>query len=386
MFGIDKNSSGLYIHIPFCTSKCAYCSFYSEPVSLHDTNRLVKAIIKELSQADTSSVCTIYIGGGSPSCLPLSELEELVKAITNQCHGFTEFTIECNPGQVSHDMLEMLHNLGVNRISIGAQSFDNNELEILGRIHNSEAIEKAVQLARKIGFENISLDLIFAICACAELVEVNSTQKTWQASLEKAIALNPEHISAYSLTIEPGTPLAQGIEQGKYTAIDESMDRAMYEQAIEVLYRAGLQQYEISNFAKPGYECKHNIGYWQNRQYIGIGPAAASSTGTLRKQNFSDIKKYVNAIESGENCVEESIQISDMERICETAVLNLRTIYGIDIRRFKQNTGHDPCELFAETIRIHCEQGLLNIEENRIFLTARALPIADYVLCDFAAL
>ena len=378
MFSTERNTSGLYVHIPFCTSKCAYCNFYSEPLSLHDSSCMVRAIIKELSQVETSSFRTIYIGGGSPSCLPLSELEELVTAIVKKCHGFTEFTIECNPGQISRDMLELLYKLGVNRISIGAQSFDDNELKILGRIHDSKAIGNVVQLARQVGFKNVSLDLIFAICT--------STQETLQVSLEKAIALNPEHISAYSLTIEPETPLARAIEKGKYFPIDEYTDRLMYEQVIEVLSKAGYEHYEISNFAKPGYECEHNIGYWQNRPYIGIGPAAASSSDTYRKSNFSDIKTYINAIESERNCVEESIQISEMERICETAVLNLRTIYGIDINKFRQNTGYDPCELFAEPIRIHCEQGLLNIEENRIFLTAKALPIADYVLCDFAAL
>ncbi|MBN2591313.1 MAG: radical SAM family heme chaperone HemW [Sedimentisphaerales bacterium] len=374
----SQNSSGLYAHIPFCKSKCAYCNFYSEPVSLHDTNRLVQALLKELSQADTRLVRTIYIGGGSPSCLPLSELEELVKAIRSKCPNFVEFTIECNPGQVNPEMLELLYNLGVNRISIGAQSFDDNELKCLGRIHNSKAIETAMYQARQVGFKNISLDLIFAICG--------STLQKWQESLDHAIALNPEHISAYSLTIEPETPLGKAIEEGKFSAIDESTDRAMYEQTIDVLTKAGYEHYEISNFAKPGYECQHNIGYWQNRPYIGIGPAAASSTGTCRMQNFSDIKTYVNAIESGQSCVEESILISDIERICETAVLNLRTIYGIDIEEFKQFTGQNPCLLFEEPIRIHCEQGLLNIENNRIFLTAKALPIADYVLCDFASL
>jgi oxygen-independent coproporphyrinogen III oxidase len=374
----NQNISGLYVHIPFCTSKCAYCSFYSEPVSLHDTSRMIQAIKKELSLADASSVRTIYIGGGSPSCLPVIQLCDLVKTIKEKCPQTEEFTIECNPGQVNSDMLKQLHGLGVNRLSLGAQSFNAVELEVLGRTHNCEAIKKAVQMARQAGFENISIDLIFAICG--------STLTTWQASLEKAIALNPEHISAYSLTLEKGTSLTEAIAQGKYNAIDESTDREMYEQAIETLTEAGYEHYEISNFAKPGYECKHNMGYWQNLPYIGIGPAAASSSGSKRTQNFSDIKTYINAIESGLSPVEETVSISETERICETAVLNLRTKNGIDIKRFMQETGKDPLLLFAEPVRIHHEQGLLNIENDRIFLTAKALPIADYVLCDFAAL
>ncbi len=366
------------MHIPFCTSKCAYCNFYSVLVSSHDTHRLMQAMLRELSQTDTRSARTVYIGGGSPSCLPLSELEDLVKAIINRCPDFVEFTVECNPGQVTSDMLEHLREFGVNRISIGAQSFDDKELKCLGRAHNCQSIRTAVHLAGKAGFKNISLDLIFAICS--------STQKTWQTSLDYAIALNPEHISAYSLTIEPGTPLAQAIAQGKYSVIDESTDRAMYEQAIEMLAKAGYEHYEISNFAKPGYECQHNMDCWQNLPYIGIGPSASSSTGSCRKRNFSDINTYVNCIESGQSPVEESVSISNKDRICETAVLNLRTRYGIDINKFKQFTGQDPYLLFAEPIRKHCEQGLLNIENDHIFLTSKALPVADYVLCDFAGL
>ncbi len=298
----DRNTCGLYVHIPFCKSKCAYCNFYSEPVNKHDTSRLMRAIHKELSQSDTRYVRTVYIGGGSPTCLPLSQLTSLIKAITDKCSSVAEFTIECNPGQAASEMLESIHSLGVNRLSIGAQSFNPDELKCLGRAHNTESIGEAVHLARKAGFSNISLDLIFAICG--------STQKSWQTSLEQAIALNPEHISAYSLTLEPETPLVQAISQGKYCAIDESTDRAMYEQAIDTLSNTGYEQYEISNFAKPGFECQHNLDCWHNRHFIGIGPSAASYIGNCRTRNFSNIAAYIKAMESGQNPIEESIPIS----------------------------------------------------------------------------
>ncbi len=374
----DKNLSGLYVHIPFCTSKCAYCNFYSEPVSRHDTHRLMQALHKELKFSDTSTAGTAYIGGGSPSCLPLPELCGMVEAINEKCPKITEFTVECNPGQANPDMLENLHKLGVNRLSIGAQSFNDEELKLLGRIHNAKSIPAAVIQARQAGFKNISLDLIFAICG--------STHASWQYCLDNALALNPEHISAYSLTLEHDTPLVKAIAQGKHKALDESTDAAMYEQAIETLTKAGFKHYEISNFAKPGFECKHNLGYWQNRPYIGIGPSASSSTGSRRQKNFSDIKAYINALESGKSPVEESIPLSESDKICETAVLNLRTINGIDIKKFIQVTGQNPLELFAEPIRRHYEQGLLTVENEHIFLTAKALPVADYVLCDFASL
>jgi oxygen-independent coproporphyrinogen III oxidase len=374
----ENTDTGLYVHIPFCTSKCAYCAFYSQPIHKHDAQRLMRAIHKELSQADITNIRTVYIGGGSPSCLNESLLIELVQDITDRSRGICEFTIECNPGQVSYFLLSQLRKLGVNRLSMGAQSFIDRELQILGRSHNAQAIEKAMYQAREAGFENISLDLIFAIC--------NSTKDSWQISLDKAIALNPEHISAYSLTLEEGTPLSKAVEQGKYAAIDESSDRAMYEQAIDTLTKAGYEHYEISNFAKPGFRCRHNMGYWQNQPYIGIGPSAASSGGTLRTQNICDIEAYIEAIEAGRKAVVETVKVDRMDKICETAVLNLRTRDGIDIQLFKQVTGFDPVVLFAEPIKKHCEQGFLDIKKGRIALTDIALPVADYVLCDFAAI
>ncbi len=336
------------------------------------------AIHEELSQTDTRAISTVYIGGGSPSCLPGSELDDLVQAISGQCSDIMEFSVECNPGQVNLEMLRQLLELGVNRLSMGAQSFDAEELHCLGRKHNADTIKTAVHHARQAGFRNLSLDLIFAICG--------STQTTWQSNMNQTIALTPDHISVYALTLEPGTPLANAVARGDRCAVDESTDKAMYEQAIETLTQAGYEQYEISNFAKPGFECKHNQGTWKNRQYVGIGPSAASYNGCQRTQNLSNIEAYIDALESGQSPVEESIPIGPMDRICETAVLNLRTRHGIDIKRFMQKTGQDPRLLFEGPIRRHEKQGLLTTEQDRIFLTARALPIADSVLCDFAAL
>jgi oxygen-independent coproporphyrinogen-3 oxidase len=374
----NPDPSGLYVHIPFCTSKCAYCAFYSEPVGLHDTRRLMQAIHKELSHANTRSVRTVYIGGGSPSCLPGTQLFDLIEVIGKQCSGLKEFTVECNPGHVTPALLKRLHDLGVNRLSLGAQSFDAKELQCLQRAHRAQTVGTAVHQARQAGFENLSLDLIFAICG--------STQATWQASLDQAIALDPDHISTYALTLEPDTPLALAVTQGRQDVIDEATDRAMYEQAIDTLTQAGYEQYEISNFAKPGRACEHNLGTWQNLPYLGIGPSAASYHNHHRTQNVSNIEAYVQALESNQSPVEESIAVTPTDRICETAVLNLRTRHGIDVQRFIQDTGQDPHRLFAGPIQKHREQGLLTIEQDRLCLTARALPIADSVLCDFAAL
>ena len=375
----DKtNETALYVHIPFCTVKCRYCGFYSEPIANHDSGRLVSAIIREMSQYDLGkAVKTVYIGGGSPSCLPREQLLRLVGEITRQCPAVEEFTIEVNPGQVENKIFSQLLRLGVNRLSIGAQSFNQNELVFLGRGHSVNDIDRTVREAKAAGFENISLDLIFAV--------PNSTLKSWRHSLKSAVDSDVQHISAYSLTYEKATPLQKAVENGEVIPIDEETDRAMYEMAIDELAKAGFRQYEISNFAKSGFECSHNLVYWANKPYVGIGPAAASYWHGKRSSNITDIKKYIEIIEQGGSAVVESETPNDVEIACETAVLNLRRRNGINLTEFKTHTGFDALELFAGPIKRYKEMGLIENTDGRIFLTRGALPIADSVLCDFAA-
>jgi len=364
----------LYVHIPFCTAKCQYCGFYSEPIANHNPEKLISAILKEMSRYDLGgAVRTVYIGGGSPSCLPEEQLLRLV----GECPEAEEFTIEVNPGQVNEKILGQLRQAGVNRLSIGAQSFNQSELDFLGRSHTVGCIEKAVRQGRQTGFENISLDLIFAI--------PGSTIKSWKYSLKSAIDLGVEHISAYSLTYEEGTPLQKAVESGEVVPLDEETDRAMYETAIDELAKAGFEQYEISNFARKGFECRHNLTYWENKPYIGIGPAASSYTKGIRSTNIADIKKYIELIETDGDTIAESKVLSPAEIACETAVLNLRRRCGIDLEEFKKQTGFDAMELFAEPIERHKKAGLVKINDGRCFLTYKALPIADSILCDFSS-
>ena len=373
---IDKiDETALYIHIPFCRTKCGYCGFYSEPIANHDSERVISAILREMSRYDLGdTVRTVYIGGGSPSCLPAEQLLRLVE----QCPTSEEFTIEVNPGQISENILSRLHKTGVNRLSIGAQSFNQNELAFLGRGHSVENICQTVRKAKSVGFENISLDLIFAI--------PGSTIESWKHSLKSAVDLDVRHISAYSLTYEKPTPLQKAVEAGKVVPVDEETDRAMYEMAIDELKKAGFAQYEISNFAKSGFECRHNLVYWANRPYLGIGPAAASYCDGKRSSNVADVEKYTEMIERGDSAVAESETPSILEIACETAVLNLRRRNGIDLAEFKAHTGFDAMELFAGPIERYKEMGLIESAEGRVFLTREALAIADSVLCDFAAL
>jgi oxygen-independent coproporphyrinogen-3 oxidase len=273
----QTEAAGLYVHVPFCRSKCRYCGFYSVPVAGGETGRLVAGLLRELERYEAADFRTAYIGGGSPTALPGAQLTELVRRIRARCPNLDEFTVECNPGQVSADLLATLRRAGVTRLSFGAQSFRARELALLGRGHCVEDIGHSVALARQAGFDNVGLDLIFAL--------PGSTLGDWQYSVAAALGLGVQHVSAYSLSFEAGTVFEAWQRAGRLEPVDEELDRAMYEWAIERLERAGLRQYEISNFARPGCECRHNLGYWGNRPYVGIGPGAASCWRGRRTTN-----------------------------------------------------------------------------------------------------
>lgn len=377
--------AGLYVHVPVCRSKCRYCGFYSVPADGVNAVRFVDGLLRELDRHEGIEFCTAYIGGGSPTSLPADELVRLAERVRERSPRAQEFTVECNPGQVDANLLAQLREAGVNRLSFGAQSFVARELELLGRGHSVEQIEAAVLAARQAGFENVGLDLIFAV--------PGSTLADWQASLEAAVALNIEHVSAYSLSFEPGTVFEAWRGTGRLTTVDEELDRAMYEWTIERLDRAGLVQYEISNFARPGFECRHNLGYWANRPYVGIGPAAAScltegthACGVLRITNDADIERYLAAVESGRAAPAETQAVSLDDAVCETAVLNLRRRGGIDRAEFQRRTGRDAIQVFAEPIERYQAMGMIEVTDRSVRLTRQALPVADTVLCDFAAL
>jgi oxygen-independent coproporphyrinogen-3 oxidase len=366
------------VHVPFCQAKCRYCGFYSEPVHLHDPQRLVQALLTELEiHRSAEGVATAYVGGGSPTVLPQDLLVDLATSLSRTWPDLKEFTVECNPGQVRQELLDRLRKAGVNRLSIGAQSFHEDELELLGRRHTADQIRQAVRQAQAAGFDNVGLDLIFAI--------PGSTVASWRASLEAAIRLEVQHVSAYSLSFEPGTPMDQAHRLGRIQSVDEQTDRLMYETAIQVLQDAGFEQYEVSNFARPHRACSHNVGYWLNQPYIGIGPAAASYWKGRRTSNVASIGQYVAAVESGREPTAEVTACTEQDRVFETAVLNLRMREGINLDRFKRLTGRSALEVFSGPIRHYEHLGLIQADATGIRLTREALPIADSVLCDFAA-
>jgi len=373
----DSNGPGLYVHVPFCRSKCRYCGFYSRPINRYDAGAVVSAMITEMELIEKNDdIKTIYIGGGSPSVLEREHLLRLVGRAKQQCPAAKEFTVEVNPGQVDAGLLCELHRAGVNRLSIGAQSFIQQELEFLGRGHTVDCIRRAVRQSRAAGFDNISLDLIFAV--------PGSDLDSWKHNLSSAIELQVDHISAYALSYEEGTPFSKDLAEGLIEPVDEETDRLMYELTIDELEQAGIDQYEISNFARKGFECRHNLNYWANGSYIGIGPDATSYLNGIRSTNFADIDKYVRAVSRGESTIESSETLNDIERACETAVLNLRRRCGIDLAQFKSQTGFDALELFAEPILRYRKMGLIEMDTDRIWLTRQAFGIADSILCDFA--
>jgi putative oxygen-independent coproporphyrinogen III oxidase len=396
----------------------------------------VQALLTELEiHRSAEGVATAYVGGGSPTVLPQDLLVDLATSLSRTWPDLKEFTVECNPGQVNVELLAELRAAGANRLSFGGQSFRAAELELLGRAHTVEEIGRAVELARKAGFENLSLDLIFAI--------PGSTLADWQYSVDAALELGVSHVSAYSLSFEPGTVFETWRRVGRLNPVDEELDRAMYEWVMERLGQAGLRQYEISNFARPGFECRHNLGYWANRPYVGIGPGASSSTGMgsqtrggaawerrapdrhekegqsgdwrsqanrdrapkrdtsrlgtqigdpgnpchgRRITHDPDIERYVAAVESGAQIPGEAQAVSWEDAICETAVLALRTRAGIDLAAFRERTGCEAIRTFAGPIRRYRDLGLIEVTDRAVRLTEQALPIADSILCDFAAL
>ncbi|MCK4886330.1 MAG: radical SAM family heme chaperone HemW [Planctomycetes bacterium] len=377
---MSKNKGpALYIHIPFCLNKCRYCGFYSEPLQNQNVNTFISALLKDLFSYDLHGPFnTIYIGGGSPSVLPRENLFSLIEQIVTRWAVKTEFTVEVNPTQVDEDFLKTLFGLGVNRLSIGAQSFDQAQLKFLGRNHDRQDIVTAVKLARQAGFENISLDLIFAI--------PGSDLQSWRCDLQSAIDLGVEHISAYSLTYEEDSPLKKDLDAGVVISVDEQTDRRMYELAIDMLTQAQINQYEISNFARDGFQCRHNLTYWANRPYVGIGPAAGGYWQNSRTLNVANVKDYVERINNGQSVFAQQESVTGVDLACETAVLNLRRTAGINLAEFQESTGYDAINLFAQAIEKNRQSELLQVEQGSVFLTRKALPIADSVLCDFASI
>lgn len=332
--GLRARSLGLYLHIPFCRHKCAYCDFYS--VSGHEekmdayTKALCDNLSEVVSSAQAHTVDTVYVGGGTPSLLGEQRLKRLLTAVnkTFRLSKDCEFTVECNPESVSLKLLKVLRRCGVNRISLGMQSARDEELKAVGRIHDFAQVQTAAALVRKAGIDNLSLDLIYGL--------PGQSMEDWRYSVEQALALRPRHLSLYALTLEEGTPLWSRRAALELADDDEQAERYLW--AVERLAQAGFVQYEISNFAQPGYASRHNLKYWLGEEYLGFGPGAHSDFGGVRYRCVRDLDAYLKGMSDGSPIVEESERIPEQERAREYLMLRLRTTRGIASGEYQERT------------------------------------------------
>ena len=324
--------SALYIHIPFCKEKCLYCDFYSVEYSENLADSYISVILKQL-QGLSQDFSSIYMGGGTPSILSRDLLDKLLSGLKRFRGADTEFTIEVNPESVDSEKLKLFLDKGVNRISIGVQSFDDKKLNSLGRIHDAKGAIEAIELSKKSGFKNISIDMIFGVSG--------EDLKAWQAELEKAAGYGTQHISCYSLSYEKDTPLFRMREKNRIASLDDETIAEMYRYAMSYLPAKGFNHYEVSNFAKPGFECAHNLNYWDSNPYIGLGPSAVSYIEGGRSENVAGVEEYIDRHEKGVSLIAYRENLSGIRMAREAAAVRIRTKQGIDYEWFKNKTGFD---------------------------------------------
>ena len=369
----------LYIHVPFCRHKCPYCSFVSYDHREADTLLYLSALKKELIQsASGECVRSVYFGGGTPSLLSAKHIGEIILAISRlfAVDQAAEISLEANPGTVNREYLTAIRRLGVNRLSLGVQSLNDCELAMLGRIHTAAEARDAVQQARDSGFDNLSLDLIYGL--------PGQTLAGWQQTLDEAMTMRPEHLSLYSLTLEEDTPMWKAIKQGSWPGLDPDISADQYELAEDLLAAHGYGHYEISNWAMAGLECRHNLTYWRNLPYLGVGVAAHSYLDGHRLANTTSLDKYL-ADFSEETSAEPEMdeEINPELELAETAILGLRLCEGIDPADFRRRFDVDIRAYYRPQIEEMVEAGLLEQAEGRIRLTRRGRLLSNEVFWRF---
>ena len=366
----------LYLHIPFCIRKCGYCDFLSCPADERAQRAYTQALLREirvLGQRTEAAVSTIFIGGGTPTVLRADWMEEILDQLRASFRLLpeAEISMEANPGTVTPEKLKAYLRGGVNRISFGCQSADNEELRLLGRIHSWEEFLESFSMAREAGFANINVDLMSGL--------PGQTAASWERTLRRAAALGPEHISAYSLIIEEGTPFAQR----PLPLPDEEEERLMYERTGQILKEYGMEQYEISNYARPGYACRHNIGYWTGKEYLGMGLGSSSLMEGERFSNTSDMKEYLEDSGHPGRLRRDRQKLSEKDRMEEFMFLGLRMTAGISEKDFLDTFGREIHAVYGPVIRKYVEGGFLGEEKGRLYLTRKGISVSNPILADF---
>lgn len=360
-----------YIHVPFCRHRCGYCNFTVLAGRDDLTLAYLDALEKELSWlGQPRPVETLFIGGGTPTHLSIAELRRLLEIVANhhplQTGG--EFSVEANPADISAEKIGLLAEHGVNRLSLGAQSFDEAKLRLLERDHDAAIIRRAVELARP-AIESVSLDLIFG---CP-----GETPSSWKRDLAKSLELAPQHVSTYGLTFERGTSFFSRRARGDLREVDDEPWRAMYAEAIDSLTAAGFEHYEVSNFARPGRRCRHNETYWLGGEYFAAGPGAARYVAGRREMNHRSTTNWLHKVLRGESPVAEAEELSPEDRARERLVFGLRRLEGVLLPEFARRTGFDARELAGPAIERFCQQGLLQLDATRLRLTREGLFVSD---------
>jgi oxygen-independent coproporphyrinogen-3 oxidase len=376
--------NSLYIHVPFCAKKCDYCAFYSEAADGALVNRYVQALTTELEMvAADLQPQTVFFGGGTPSLLNLCQWETIFQAMERlHLRGAAEWTVECNPATVSADKARLLRDHGVNRISMGVQSFDPGLLERLGRIHSREMIFKSYDILRAAGFDNVNLDLMFAI--------PGQTMEMWRATLAEAVALNPEHLACYEVIYEEDTALFAQLQAGKIST-DEDLACAMYDELLAAADATGLRQYEVANFARdcgradelPARACRHNVNYWRGGEFHGLGPSASGYLGGFRTTNVANTRVYCEQIERGLRPVASSENLPPLARAGEIAAFGLRMTAGWPLAQFRERTGFDLEQEWQGEMRQMIKLGYGQLSPERFQLTRRGLRFADWAGAEF---
>jgi len=369
--------AGIYIHIPFCKQSCSYCDFHFS-ISLKYKTDLVKALVLEIENRKhqlTSEINTIYFGGGTPSLLNDDELKLIIDAVHQNYNVASniELTLECNPDDLSKNKLKELKNAGVNRLSIGVQSFDNEELQFFNRAHNSSQAESSIKRSQDVGFENITIDLIYG----SPLL----TDKIWLENLQKVNDLEVPHLSAYGLTVEPKTKLDHQIKTGQFPILDDDKMIAQFKVLVQKTKEFGFTQYEVSSFGKKGFYSQHNSNYWKGVEYLGFGPSAHSYIGEKRIWNVSNNIKYIKALNTAGIYFEEET-IDEKTAFNEYVLTRLRTIWGIDLDFIKNNFNEEINTHFQKEIQQYSKSSYLQTEKDKITLTKEGIFIADKITSD----
>lgn len=373
-----KSMAGIYIHIPFCKQRCTYCDFYTQvaPQMIPD---LVNALCREMEiRSDYNQhaiVDTIYFGGGTPSLLSAAQFDLIFSALFSyfSVAPDAEITFEANPDDLSPEFFSEIRKLPFNRISMGIQSFDNNDLKTINRRHSGEQAVDAVRYAREAGFKNISIDLIYGL--------PGQSIEAWEKQLDKGLSLQPEHISVYGLTYEKGTKLWKQREKGLVEVVDEDRMIEMYEMLIDKTAQAGFEAYEISNFAKPGHRSRHNSAYWKLTPYTGLGPSAHSFDGNSRQWNISSTRKYIDAMQEG-NLFFEKEELNDTDRFNDFIIISLRTREGLHFETMKQHFDDKFIDYLKKCAQRYIDSGHIISENKRLFLSLKGIHISDAIISD----